>query len=91
MRTYKNLFKLKTIKPIIEDYTIGYTKIYIYNNIDEDEDIYFSQRIRLLFKLCLYDKYILFWFKNYDEFYQDLEEYLELTSELYLKIIIIID
>lgn len=91
MRTYRNLFKVNIIKPILEDYTIGYMKIYIYNNIDNDEDIYFSQRIKLLFKLCFYDNFLLFWFKNYDEFYQDLEEYLELTNELHLKIIIIID
>ena len=36
MRTYRNLFKVNTIKPILEDYTIGYMKIYIYNNIDNN-------------------------------------------------------
>lgn len=91
MRTYKNLFKITKIKPIIEEYIIGYTKIYIYHNIDNIEDILFSKRISLLFKLTIYDNFLLFWFKNYDELYQELGEYLEIESENFLKIIIIID
>lgn len=91
MRTYKNLFTITKIKPIIEEYIIGYTKIYIYHNIDNIEDILFSKRISLLFKLTIYDKFLLFWFKNYDELYQELGEYLEIESENFLKIIIIID
>lgn len=91
MRTYKNLFKITKIKPIIEEYIIGYTKIYIYHNIDNIEDILFSKRIGLLFKLTIYDNFLLFWFKNYDELYQELGEYLEIESENFLKIIIIID
>lgn len=91
MRTYKNLFTITKIKPIIEEYIIGYTKIYIYHNIDNIEDILFSKRISLLFKLTIYDNFLLFWFKNHDELYQELGEYLEIESENFLKIIIIID
>ena len=91
MRTFKNLFEIETKKPKIEYYEIGYTKLYIYENIDLDEEILFSKRIKSLFKLCLYSEYLFFWFNSYDEMYEELNEYIELSKELTLKIIIIID
>ena len=91
MRTFKNLLKIEKIKPKIEHYEIGYTKVYIYENIDLDEEIFFSKRIKSLFKLCLYSDYLFFWFNSYDAMYEELNEYLELSKDLTLKIIIIID
>lgn len=91
MRTFKNLFKINTIKPVLEEYIIGYTKIYVYKNIDELEEVYFSKRIKVLFELCIYSDFQLFWFPSYEEMYMDLNEYLELNNDLKIKIILIID
>ena len=51
MRNFNNLFKLNKIEPIIEEYYIGYTKVFIYQSIDFDDEIFYSKRISCLFKL----------------------------------------
>ncbi len=91
MRTYKNLFTITQYSPIIEEYLIGYTRIYIYQKLELDDEIFFSRRINVLFKLVIYSNYLLFWFKDIDEMYEELNMYLELNDELSLKIIVIID
>ena len=90
MRNFNNLFKLTYIKPTIEEYNIGYTKIFIYENIDKDEEIFFSKRIEVLFKLATYGEYILLWFDNIRQMYTDLGEYLELEENNFIKIIVIL-
>ncbi len=90
MRNFNNLFKLEKIEPIIEVYEIGYTKIFIYESIDFEDEIFFSKRISCLFKLAIYGDYILLWFDNIEQMYTDLEEYLELEENNYIKIIVIL-
>ena len=90
MRNFNNLFKLNKIEPIIEEYNIGYTKVFIYQSIDVDEEIFFSKRIALLFKLMMYGDYILLWFDNIEQMYTELEEYLELEENNFIKIIVIL-
>ncbi|MBQ8292195.1 MAG: hypothetical protein IJX78_00145 [Bacilli bacterium] len=91
MRTYKNLFDLKETKPVLEEYLIGYTKIYLYQSIDYDEEIFFSKRIASLFKLMIYTDYLLFWFSSFDEMYERLGSFLEIVDDNCLKIIVIIN
>lgn len=91
MRTFNNLFKIDKYKPVIEEFFIGYTKILIYQNLDKEDEIIYSQRISLLFKLAMYDEYILLWYDNIGQMYQELNEYLELETDHFIKIIVIID
>lgn len=90
MRNFNNLFKLTGIKPIVEEYHIGYTKVFIYKSIDSGEEIFFSKRIESLFKLAMYGEYILLWFDNIQQMYTDLDEYLELEENNFIKIIVIL-
>jgi hypothetical protein len=90
MRNFNNLFKLNKIEPIIEEYNIGYTKVFIYQSIDVDDEIFFSKRIALLFKLMMYGDYILLWFDNIQQMYTELGEYLELEENNFIKIIVIL-
>jgi hypothetical protein len=90
MRNFNNLFKLNKIEPIIEEYNIGYTKVFIYQSIDVDDEIFFSKRIALLFKLMMYGDYILLWFDNIQQMYTDLGEYLEYEENNFIKIIVIL-
>lgn len=90
MRNFNNLFKLKQIEPVFEVYEIGYTKVFIYPSIDYDEEVFFSKRIKLLFKLAIYGDYILLWFDNIEQMYTELDEYLELEENNLIKIIVIL-
>ncbi len=89
MRTYKNLFALEVRKPILEEYIIGYTKVYIYPLMDDETP--FSKCIALLFKLVMYGDYALFWFANFEEMYEKLGIFLELEEDFYQRIIVIVD
>lgn len=91
MRTFNNLFQINKYKPIIDELFIGYTKILIYQNLDQEDEMLFSARISLLFKLAMYDEHILLWFDNIGQMYQELNEYLELEKDNFIKIIVIID
>lgn len=91
MRTFKNLFIIAKYQVEIEEYLIGYTRIYIYQNLDKDEEVFFSKRIKLLFQLAMHTDFILLWFDKEAEMYIDLNEFLEVNAELYLKFIVIID
>lgn len=91
MRTFNNLFKINQYKPVIDDFFIGYTKVLIYQNLDQETEKLFSPRISLLFKLAMYGEYILLWFDNIGQMYQELNEYLELEKDNFIKIIVIID
>ena len=90
MRNFNNLFKLNKIEPIIEEYYIGYTQVFIYQSIDFDDEIFYSKRISCLFKLAMYGDYILLWFDNIEQMYTELEEYLELEENNFIKIIVIL-
>jgi hypothetical protein len=90
MRNFNNLFKLNKIEPMLEVYEIGYTKVFIYQSIDVDDEIFYSKRINLLFKLIMYGDYILLWFDNIEQMYTELEEYLELEENNFIKIIVIL-
>lgn len=91
MRTYKDLLKVRTYEPLLDVILIGYTKIFIYENLDKQEEIFYSTRISLLFKLAMYDDYLLLWFDNFQQMCQELNEYLELEKNNFIKIIVIID
>ena len=90
MRNFNNLFKLNKIEPNLEVYEIGYTQVFIYQSIDVDDEIFYSKRINLLFKLIMYGDYILLWFDNIEQMYTELAEYLELEENNYEKIIVIL-
>ena len=90
MRNFNNLFKLNKIEPILEVYEIGYTQVFIYQSIDVDDEIFYSKRINLLFKLIMYGDYILLWFDNIEQMYTELAEYLELEENNFIKIIVIL-
>lgn len=91
MRTYKDLLKVRTYEPLLDVILIGYTKIFIYENLDKQEEVFYSPRISLLFKLMMYDDYLLLWFDSFYQMYQELDEYLELEKDNFIKIIVIID
>ena len=90
MRNFNNLFKLNKIEPILEVYEIGYTKVFIYQSIDLDDEIFYSKRIELLFKLTMYSNYILMFFDNIEQMYTDLADYLEIEENNFIKIIVIL-
>ena len=90
MRNFDNLLKLNKIEPILEVYEIGYTKVFIYQSIDLDDEIFYSKRIELLFKLTMYSNYILMFFDNIEQMYTDLADYLEIEENNFIKIIVIL-
>lgn len=90
MRNFNNLLKLNKIEPILEVYEIGYTKVFIYQSIDLDDEIFYSKRIELLFKLTMYSNYILMFFDNIEQMYTDLADYLEIEENNFIKIIVIL-
>lgn len=90
MRNFNNLFKLNKIEPNLEVYEIGYAKVFIYQSIDYNEEIFFSKRIECLYKLTMYGDYILLWFDNIEQMYTELAEYLELEENNFIKIIVIL-
>ena len=90
MRNFNNLFKLRKIEPKLEEYQIGYTKVFIYQCIEYEDEIFFSKRIEALYKLAIYNDYILLWFDSFEQMYTDLGEYLEYEENNYIKIIVIL-
>ena len=83
MRNFNNLFELRKIEPILEEYQIGYTKVFIYQCIEYEDEIFFGKRIEVLYKLAIYNDYILLWFDSFEQMYTDLGEYLEYEENNY--------